>query len=62
MPDPVLEAEQFAEQFTAEPEAEWQIYAPTQDDLPYDDLPSMMTFRWKPCVTSCKWISWWMLI
>ncbi|WP_263975213.1 Uma2 family endonuclease [Leptolyngbya sp. 7M] len=47
MPDPVLEAEQFAEQFTAEPEAEWQIYAPTQDDLPCDDDIPMETLRHK---------------
>ncbi len=43
MPDPVLEVEQFA----AEPEPEWHIYAPTQDDLPCDDGIPMETFRHK---------------
>lgn len=43
MPDPILEAEQW----TAKPEAEWRIDAPTQDDLPYDDGIPMETFRHK---------------
>lgn len=43
MPDPILEAEQWA----AKPEAEWRIDAPTQDDLPYDDGIPMETFRHK---------------
>lgn len=43
MPDPIIEEEKFA----AEPEAEWQIYAPTQDDLPCDDDIPMETYRHK---------------
>ena len=43
MSDPALKEEQFA----AEPEAEWQIYAPTQDDLPCDDDIPMETYRHK---------------
>jgi Uma2 family endonuclease len=43
MPDPVLENQQLA----AEAEDEWQIYAPTQDDLPCDDGIPMETYRHK---------------
>jgi Uma2 family endonuclease len=43
MSDPALEEQQFADT----PEAEWQIYAPTQNDLPCDDGMPMETYRHK---------------
>jgi Uma2 family endonuclease len=43
MSDPALEEKQLDET----PEAEWQIYAPTQDDLPCDDDIPMETYRHK---------------